>query len=81
MPQADQNPEQLNAIIQAVEDVFLRHNANNLDRIDVLAQAAGYALSWSAPPDPEAALVKFADMVRDYRDRFALLTSKPEGTA
>jgi hypothetical protein len=73
------NPELLDTLAQAVEDIFNQHAANNIDRMDVLAKLAGYTLFWSQLPDREAALNEFARMTRGNLERFELLKPDPSG--
>ena len=50
--------ERLNAMAQAVHTVFCERNADNMDRIDVLAKLAGCTIAWGVLPDAEAAFVE-----------------------
>jgi hypothetical protein len=75
------DPARLNLIMQAVDDAFRAHEADSIERIDVLAKATGFALAWSEPPDANAAAMEFMRMTVSYRDRFALLKTPPGGTA
>jgi hypothetical protein len=78
---APEDTPRLNTITVAAEEVFQEHNANNIERIDVLAKLVGYTLFCSQLPDRNKAIAEFERMVRGYIERFEMLTTPSAGSA
>lgn len=75
-----ENSKKLNAILAAVDNTFRAHDADNHDRIDVLAKLTSVAICFYAP-DRDRAIDEFIRMVRGYFQPLDTLAAKPESTA